>query len=105
MKASEIKKGMKIVEYGAWNFNKGMDRTMGQDKYFTTNWIVYSCGKSQMKLQDEEGMAQKIVHIMDGRFVWNGIALDMDGAIKGIQTMFEADEMSTRTYTVEEQRC
>jgi hypothetical protein len=111
LSAKDVKKGDTIIEVNAWNFISDWKRNIKKGKtaieddiYRTTQWTVHSCGKKQMKLMDDKGMAKKLILIDEKGNFSSTIVKNYVDAHKSVQEMFLEDKYSTDNYTIEEHR-
>ena len=109
--AKQLKKGMEVFRYGAWNFHPHSARQLmrgyteiPEDKLYIDRWFVHSVGKSVLRLIDENGEMAKFVDrsrcVDNGtNIVFFGISLSKEMAEQCAIEMWESDINRTKTYS------
>lgn len=79
MKATELKKGMRVVEFGPYNFlsEQWKERESNEtDEYSYHVWNIHSVGKVLLRLEDEEGLKTAALRSWNGEFARIALSLD-----------------------------
>lgn len=121
LKPSQVKKGDKIVKVSIWNFHGQNEPRRDQhrrdekgrsvytphtvDQYNVCEYTVYSCGKKQMYLCDEEGLRGKVSGV-DYRSTTNpdrfyGMFVKTNAeALELIEELHKADQYATPSFEI-----